>query len=181
MGLITLSDHVHDIAENSINAGAKNVRLLIKETDDTFYFSIEDDAGGIRPDILEKIFDPFVTTRKKEIRKVGLGLPFLKQSAEATGGYVKVSSEYGKGTKTEALFYKSHIDCQPVGNLVDTFLVLLLNQDINWDIQRCYNQDCYEISSKTVKEYFGIMDTPEKIKTLSELLAELENSIMNYQ
>ncbi len=179
MGLITLSDHVHDIAENSINAKAKNVKLVIEETDDTFYFSVEDDAGGIRPDILEKIFDPFVTTRKKEIRRAGLGLPFLKQSAEATGGYVKVNSEYGKGTKTEALFYKSHIDCQPVGNLVDTFLVLLLNQNINWFIERCYNDNCYEISSETIREYLGILDTPEKIKTLSELLEELESSIKN--
>jgi len=58
---------VHDIAENSINAKAKNVRLVIKETDEIFYFLIEDDAGGIRPDILEKIFDPFVTTRKKRL------------------------------------------------------------------------------------------------------------------
>ncbi|PHJ12479.1 histidine kinase, partial [Fervidobacterium sp. SC_NGM5_O18] len=32
MGLITLSDHVHDIAENSINAKAKNVKLVIEET-----------------------------------------------------------------------------------------------------------------------------------------------------
>jgi len=177
LGLITLADHVHDIAENSINAKAKNVRLVIKETDEIFYFLIEDDAGGIRPDILEKIFDPFVTTRKKEIRRVGLGLPFLKQSAEATGGYVKVYSEYGKGTRTEALFYKSHIDCQPMGNLVDTFLVLLLNQNIKWFITRCYNDNCYEISSETIREYLGVLDTPEKIKALSEMLEELESSI----
>lgn len=177
MGLITIADHIHDIAENSVNAGAKNVYLKIIETTDTFLFSVEDDAGGIRPDILERIFDPFVTTRKKEIRRVGLGLPFLKQATEATGGYVKIDSELGKGTKTEALFYKSHIDCQPVGNLTDTFLVLLLNQDINWQIERCYDGECYEIASKTIKEYLGHLDTPEKITLLEELLKEMESQI----
>jgi len=179
LGLITIADHIHDIAENSINAGAKNVTLQVRETDDTFYFLVEDDAGGIRPDILERIFDPFVTTRKKEIRRFGLGLPFLKQAAETTGGYVKILSELGKGTKTEALFYKSHIDCQPIGNLVDSFLLLLLNQNISWNISRCYNDSCYEINSESIEKYIGKLDNPEKIQILSELLKELENNIIH--
>lgn len=177
MGLITIADHIHDIAENSINAGAKNVVLTIKETEDEFYFSVEDNAGGIRPDVLERIFDPFVTTRKKEIRRVGLGLPFLKQATELTGGYTKITTELGKGTKTEALFYKSNIDCQPIGNLVDTFLVLLLNTHINWEIQRCLNEECYTINSDSIRSYLGELDSPEKISLLRELLNELEQSI----
>jgi len=90
LALLTLSDHLHDIAENSINAGAKSVRIVVKETDDEFYFSIEDDAGGIKPEIMEKIFDPFTTTRDKRIRRVGLGFPFLRQAAEAKIGRAHV-------------------------------------------------------------------------------------------
>lgn len=175
MGLITIADHLHDIAENSINAGAKNVSILIKETDEIFYFSVEDDAGGIRAEIFERIFDPFTTTREKKIRRVGLGLPFLKQSTEMTGGYTKITTELGKGTKTEALFYKSHIDCQPVGNLPDAFLVLLLNTQINWNIQRCYENECYTIDSNTIKSYIGDLDNPQKIAILRDLLVELES------
>ncbi|PHJ12974.1 histidine kinase, partial [Fervidobacterium sp. SC_NGM5_O18] len=48
-----------------------------------------------------------------------------------------------------------------------------------WFIKRCYNDNCYEISSETIREYLGVLDTPEKIKTLSELLEELESSIKN--
>lgn len=177
MGLITIADHVHDIAENSINAGAKNVKLTIKETKDTFYFSVEDDAGGIKPDILERIFDPFTTTRKKEIRRVGLGLPFLKQSAEQTGGYVDIKTELGKGTKIEALFYKSNIDCQPIGNLSDIFLVLLLNTSVSWEIKRCYGEDCYTVDSLAIKTYIGDLDNPQKIVLLKDLLLELESTI----
>lgn len=177
MALLTLSDHLHDIAENSINAGAKNVRIVVKETDDEFYFSVEDDAGGIRPEILEKIFDPFTTTRNKEIRRVGLGLPFLKQAAEATGGYVRIDTELGKGTKTEVLFRKDHIDCQPVGDLPGVFLMLLMNDQIEWYITRCYNGDCYEIKSEAIRSYIGSLDAPEKVHVLMELLNELENSL----
>ncbi|MCX7653841.1 MAG: ATP-binding protein [Fervidobacterium sp.] len=177
MGLITIADHIHDIAENSINAGAKNVVVTVKETEDTFYFSVEDDAGGIKPEILDRIFDPFVTTRKKEIRRVGLGLPFLKQATELTGGYTRITTKLGIGTKTEALFYKSNIDCQPVGNLVDTFLVLILNIHINWKIKRCLMQDCYTIDSESIKNYFGELDSPMKITILKEFLDELEKSL----
>ncbi|ODN29898.1 ATP-binding protein [Fervidobacterium thailandense] len=177
MALLTLSDHLHDIAENSINAGAKSVKVTVRETENEFYFSVEDDAGGIRPDILEKIFDPFTTTRDKEIRRVGLGLPFLKQAAEATGGYVRINSELGKGTKTEVLFRKDHIDCQPVGDLPGVFLILLMNDGIEWHIIRCYNDDCYEIRSETIRSYIGSLDAPEKVRILMEFLNELENSI----
>ena len=167
--MITLSDHLHDIAENSVNAGAKNVTIVVEETSETFFFSVEDDAGGIRPDIFEKIFDPFVTTRKKEIRRVGLGLPFLKQAADTTGGSVRVETEVGKGTK---------IDCQPVGNLSQTFLVLLLNGGIEWHIKRCYNSSCYEIDTQTLSKYVGQLDSPGKISLVSDMLEELENSLI---
>lgn len=177
LGLITIADHIHDIAENSINAGAEKVTLIIKETNDTFYFSVEDNAGGIKPEILEHIFDPFVTTRKKEIRRVGLGLPFLKQAAELTGGYTNISTELGKGTKTEALFYKSNIDCQPVGDLVDTFLVLLLNTQVIWEIERCFEERCYVINSESIRLYLGEINSPEKISILREFLNELEESV----
>ncbi|MGC8820220.1 MAG: ATP-binding protein [Fervidobacterium sp.] len=179
MGLITIADHLHDIAENSINARAKNVAINIKETNDTFYFSVEDDAGGIRPDVFEGIFDPFVTTREKKIRRVGLGLPFLKQATEQTGGYTKIQTELGKGTKTEALFYKSHIDCQPVGNIADAILVLLLNNSINWKIERCFNDNCYSIESETIKAYLGELDSPEKMLLLKDMLNELEESVLS--
>jgi len=175
--LITLSDHLHDIAENSVNAGAKNVTIVVEETSETFFFSVEDDAGGIRPDIFEKIFDPFVTTRKRRYGGWDL-VAFLKQAAETTGGYVRVETEFGKGTKTEVLFYKSNIDCQPVGNLPQTFLVLLLNGGIEWHIKRCYNSSCYEIDTQTLSKYVGQLDSPGKISLVSDMLEELENSLI---
>ncbi|MBO8160992.1 MAG: ATP-binding protein [Thermosipho sp. (in: Bacteria)] len=175
MGLLTLADHVHDIAENSVKAGAKNIVIEIKETSDYFWFSIEDDGPGIKN--VEKVFDPFFTTRSKKVRKVGLGLSFLKQAAEMTDGYVEVKSKLGVGTKVLAKFNKKHIDCQPVGDLAITFFSLLLNQNVNFRILRCRNENCYEIETRTIKEYFGEIDSSKKMKMLKDLIYELEKDI----
>ena len=48
------------------------------------------------PDFLARVTDPFTTTRTT--RKVGLGIPMLKQSAEMAGGTFGIESEIGKGT-----------------------------------------------------------------------------------
>ncbi|SHH51019.1 ATP-binding protein [Thermosipho atlanticus] len=175
MGLLTLADHVQDIAENSIKAGAKKVVIDIRETKEYFIFKVEDNGPGIKN--VDKVFDPFYTTRSKKIRKVGLGLPFLKQAAEMTGGYVKLETKLGAGTKVLAKFCKKHIDCQPIGDLPSVFFSLLMNQEVEFKIIRCRDENCYEIDSKIIKEHFGKLDSPSKLKILKDLLFELEKSL----
>jgi two-component system cell cycle sensor histidine kinase/response regulator CckA len=58
---------------------------------------VEDTGTGIAPDIIDKIFDPFYTT--KDIGKgTGLGLSTVYGIVKQTGGFVYVESEVGKGT-----------------------------------------------------------------------------------
>ncbi|ABR30776.1 histidine kinase [Thermosipho melanesiensis] len=172
MGLLTIADHVQDITENSIKAGAKNVILEIYETDKEFTFVVRDDGPGIKD--LNEVFDPFYTSRDKKIRRFGLGLPFLKQAVEMTGGSVDIKTKLGEGTTVKATFIKEHIDCQPVGDLITVFLSLLMNENVNLKIKRCRGKDCYEISSQVVKEYLGDLNSPGKIKILKEMILELE-------
>ena len=51
---------------------------------------IIDDGCGMDAETLEKVTDPFYTSRTT--RKVGLGIPLMKQNAELTGGEVKIAS-----------------------------------------------------------------------------------------
>lgn len=182
MGLRTIADHIMDIAQNAVKAGAKNIRIYIEEIPGKILkFVVEDDGPGMDEGTLSKVFDPFFTTRDPKVRKVGLGLPFLKQSAEATGGYVKLKTKPGKGTRVEALFHLDHVDCQPVGDLPSIFSTLIFSEDnVNWYIRRKKGEDEYEVTSDAVKKVLGdIQGDPVMMKKVMDIIEELERGLDN--
>ena len=176
--LRSISDHVMDIAQNSVKAGAENVELIIDESEDTFKFVVKDDGNGMTEEELSEVFDPFYTTRDHRIRKVGLGLPFLKQITELTGGYTKIESEKGKGTRVEAVFNLKSVDCPPVGDLVGTLTSLITGCDnVRWIIRRLKNgEEIYNLDSKVLRDKYGdLLSSPSFIKVLEDSLRELES------
>jgi two-component system, NtrC family, sensor kinase len=58
---------------------------------------VRDDGSGIAPEILSKIFEPFLTT-KETGKGVGLGLAVSNSIVERHDGRIDVQSELGKGT-----------------------------------------------------------------------------------
>ena len=86
-----LSMHVLDIAQNSIQAGAGEVAISLDIREDGWLtLRVRDDGRGMEPELLARVTDPFATTRTT--RKVGMGIPLLKQSAELCGGAFAVES-----------------------------------------------------------------------------------------
>ena len=129
-----LALHLLDIAENSVAARAQNITISVNEDTmaDWLQMSVVDDGCGMDEATVARVIDPFFTSRTT--RKVGLGLPFLKQAAEACNGGMQIHSTPGKGTRVEVEFQHSHIDRMPLGDLAGTFLSLLIaNPEINWD------------------------------------------------
>jgi anti-sigma regulatory factor (Ser/Thr protein kinase) len=124
-----LSMHVLDIVQNSIKANAELITVTFtRDENNVLTFTVEDDGCGMSAEFLAKVTDPFTTTRTT--RKVGLGIPMLKQSSEMAGGTFHLESEVGKGTTISASFDLKNIDCIPMGEMCDSLLTLvILNPD----------------------------------------------------
>lgn len=120
-----LSLHILDIAENSIAAGARTINIEVTEDSvpDLLTIELSDDGKGMTAEVSRQAVDPFYTTRTT--RKVGLGLPLLKGAAEMADGALEVRSAPGSGTTVKATFRLSHIDRQPLGDMVETITALL--------------------------------------------------------
>jgi nitrogen fixation/metabolism regulation signal transduction histidine kinase len=120
-----LSLHVLDIAENSIDAGARNITITVCEDTAADLLSIEitDDGRGMTAEVAEHAADPFYTTRTT--RRVGLGLSLLREAAEAANGTLTLRSAPRAGTSIRATFQLSHIDRKPLGRMADTIVALI--------------------------------------------------------
>lgn len=116
--------NILDVAQNSVRAGADLVEILLERNEDTACLSlvIRDDGCGMDGETLAKAVDPFFTTRTT--RGVGLGLSFLKMSAEMTDGAFAIDSEPGRGTEVQASFTIGHIDLMPLGDMGETVSLL---------------------------------------------------------
>ena len=58
---------------------------------------VTDTGCGMAEDVLERIFDPYFTT-KEEGKGTGLGLAMVYSIVQSCGGEIRVKSKYGKGT-----------------------------------------------------------------------------------
>ncbi len=65
--------------------------------------AIRDDGAGMEPAIVDKIFEPYFTTRAEE-RGTGLGLSVVQGIVKEYNGYIRVSSTLGKGTVFQVYF-----------------------------------------------------------------------------
>jgi PAS domain S-box-containing protein len=89
---ITLSNLFADESLSQMNAQGKPGPYVVLEVEDT--------GCGMSKEIQEKVFEPFFTT--KDIGKgTGLGLSTTFSIIRDNGGFIKLYSEPGKGTKFE--------------------------------------------------------------------------------
>jgi two-component system, NtrC family, sensor kinase len=86
-------------------------RLVCTEAREMVQVNVTDTGQGIPPNILEKIFTPFFTTKAQG---TGLGLAISHRLIEQHGGHLSVVSEDGKGTTftVELPAYGSQGECK---------------------------------------------------------------------
>lgn len=142
-----------DIVQNSIAANAKNIFIEIKEDSrsDLLQMTVQDDGKGMDADFIKLIVDPFTTTRTT--RKVGLGIPLLKEAAEVANGSLKIESQPGKGTRLIVEFQRSHIDRMPLGDLASTLISLVVSYpEIHFLMRYCIDDREFVYDDKPIKK-----------------------------
>ena len=170
-----LSLHIIDIIQNSISAGATLITLMVDENipADTLTIVIEDNGKGMSRETVERLEDPFYTTRTT--RRVGMGIPLYKQSALQSVGGLSISSEPGKGSVVKAWFGHSNIDRPPLGNVANSFVLMVsANPDIHFVFRYIFNDNDYVFDSVEVAEVLGEIPLSDVrvIKMLEEMIME---------
>ena len=157
-----LADHLFDILENSATAGATKVKVMLGLSNKRFFCKIKDNGRGIKS---EDVTDPFVTSRKE--RKVGLGLPLLKKTAENTNGFLRISRLEGNGTFLEFETDISHIDAKPFGDLAKVFADALRSwSKVDFEVlierEKSKNKNEQVLNTKEIRDTVGCSNIQHK-------------------
>lgn len=172
-----LSLNVLDVANNSIRANATliEVAVRINRETDTLTIIIEDNGCGMTNEQLDKVEDPFFTTRTT--RGVGLGVPFFKMAALSTGGSFSIESTPGEGTLVTAIFGLSHIDRMPLGDINSTIHTLItLNTHIDFLYTYEFDDKSFSLDTREFRHILGDvpLDIPEVSGYIKDYLQENE-------
>jgi signal transduction histidine kinase len=95
------SQVLSNLVQNAIEAvqeGTGWVRVRGRVEGDEIVLSVKDNGPGIPPEVLQRLFTPFFTT-KGPGRGTGLGLTITRRVVQSLGGTLRVSSTVGQGTE----------------------------------------------------------------------------------
>ncbi|GIX07515.1 MAG: hypothetical protein KatS3mg115_1918 [Candidatus Poribacteria bacterium] len=89
----------YNLVQNAIDAMPNGgvLTLRTERRGGTVRVEVEDTGKGIEPETLERIFDPYFTTREQE-GGLGLGLTLAQHAVHSHGGEIQVHSQPGVGT-----------------------------------------------------------------------------------
>jgi nitrogen fixation/metabolism regulation signal transduction histidine kinase len=86
-----------NVIENALHAmpGSGTLRLRARVEEPGVGIEVTDTGVGMDPQALERIFEPYFSTRTTG---TGLGLTIARRNIESNGGRIEVASARGKGT-----------------------------------------------------------------------------------
>lgn len=170
-----ISLNILDIAENSVTAGAKLICITVDAdfSKNCLTVIISDNGCGMTSEQIEKVTDPFYTTRTT--RKVGLGVPFFKAAAKTAGGSFKITSKVGVGTEITATFEINNIDRMPLGDIVSTIHTLVIQHlDVDFLFTYKVNKKSFVMNTAEFREILGDIpfNTPDVSNYIRNFLRE---------
>jgi CheY-like chemotaxis protein len=132
--------------------------------------TVSDTGHGIEPSVLDRIFDPYFTTKGPD-KGTGLGLAVVHGIIKSHGGVIKVYSEVGKGTvfhvllpRADEAVKKEKKTAQPL--IAGTERILLVDDEKPLaDIyQRMLNRLGYQVETRTspIEALEAVRTNPQK-------------------
>jgi two-component system sensor histidine kinase AtoS len=88
----TISIAAREVLQETDSAGTPGAHEPIQ----TLVVEVTDDGPGVQPDILDRIFNPFFTTKPQGS---GLGLAIVRKIVDAHDGHIDVQTAAGSGTR----------------------------------------------------------------------------------
>ena len=175
----TIADVIADTAQNSIEAGATRVEVALVEDGATVSVRIADNGKGMDEATQRRAFNPFYTEPgKHDKRKVGLGLPILKQLCEATDGGLSLESAPGRGTTLSYHFRADHVDLPPMGDIA-AMVLMLFNYPGEFELVFTHRKggEEYAISRSELADAVGGLESVEGITLAKEFLESQESAL----
>lgn len=176
-----LALHLLDLVQNAVEAGADVITAAVVEERSAGWLRlvVSDNGCGMSAKQCQQVLDPFYTSR--QTRRVGLGLALIQMSTSRCGGDVIIESTPGQGTKVDATWQWSHLDRPPLGNLAETFKVLLVsNRQLDLKCVHQIDDRIFTISIRELTSALGGIELtqPEVLLWLEEYLVENEQRLM---
>ena len=175
----TICDLIMDLVQNSIEAKAKDIELIVRETDEQIEFSVKDNGKGMSKEVQAKAVDPFYSDGEKHApRRVGLGLPFLIQTAEAAGGRAVIESKEGHGTRIGFCAKAAHIDLPPLGDF-SSAATLMMSQMNNGELRivREVGGESYTLCRSELEDTLGNLNETQNLTLMKTYIRLQEDNL----
>ena len=95
-----LRQAIYNLVQNAIDASPEHGRVTVRAWNEnhSFMLSVADAGAGVPPDMRERIFEPFTTSKVNVSNSgMGLGLALVRRSVLALGGTISVTDAEGGG------------------------------------------------------------------------------------
>lgn len=175
----SVCDLLADLVQNAIEAGASQVTVEVDTDRDAVRVTVTDNGKGMDQTTMARAMDPFYSEAgKHDRRRVGLGLPFLRQTVDAVGGTLTMRSEPGQGTVIRFVLDARHLDMPPMGDLPGTLLGLMTFPGA-WDLTviRKTPSDGYTVAKSGLREALGDLERAENLALARTFLTNQEQTL----
>ena len=141
MNLCTNAYHAMQVSGGQLGVSLEEVSIDASQPPSTLTLqsgrylrlAVSDTGSGINPAIIDRIFEPYFTTKDKS-KGTGLGLTVVHGIVKGHGGEIKVESQVGEGTCFTVYLPTSHVDtaekgARPINLPMGTEHVLLVDDE----------------------------------------------------